>query len=343
MAYLKRGNFKVISLQDLKTHLSLEARPADRLLDVRQPELPKDQLVLPTEMQATRAELPYWLENMIRYHRFTWSEVAQVTGLSVDVLKGRAKEIGLESSAAATSADKEKALRVLPYPGGRHPRKGFREGAILPQRGTKVSIFSPWDQTGYVVVDLPEAIFSNLGLTYLAHTHIPTIWDAKNVWVENIDWERRSDGSLSRRQRLPNQITFGASVQPSAGKVEMELWLRNDSAKILTGLRTQICVMLAGAPEFSRQKNDHKLFRSPVSAARAATGDRWIATAWDRCGRAWGNPPVPCLHADPVLPDCPPGQEVRVRGRLWFYEGNNIESELERVGKLFAALPGDGE
>ena len=339
MAYLKRGDFKVISLQDLKTHLSLEARPADRLVDVRQPELPKDKLVLPTEMQATRAELPYWLENMVRYHRFTWSEAAQVTGLGVEALQARAKQIGLDRSQQAPGTDNEKAIRVLPYPGGRHPRKGFREGAILPQRGTKVSIFSPWDPTSYVVVDLPEAIFSNLGLTYLAHTHIPTIWDERNIWLENIDWERRPDGSLSRQQRLPNQITFGASVRPSVGLVEMELWVRNDSSKMLTGLRTQICVMLAGAPDFSRQNNDHKLFRSPVSAARSATGDRWILTAWNRCGRAWGNPPVPCLHSDPVLPDCPPEQEVRVRGQLWFYEGNKIETELERVQKLFDVLP----
>jgi len=344
MAYLKRGDFKVISLQDLKTYLSLEPRPADRLVDVRHPEhFPKDKLVLPTEMAATRAELPYWLENMVRYHHFTWSEAAQVTGLGALALKARANQIGFDRSQQAPTTDKEKAIRVLPYPVGRHPRNGFREGAILPQRGTKVSIFLPWDQSSYVVVDLPEAIFSNLGLTYLAHTHIPTIWDERNIWLENVDWERRLDGSLSRLERLPNQITLGASVRASAGVVEMELWLRNDSSKMLTGLRTQICVMLAGAPDFDRQNNDHKLFRSPVAAARSATGDRWILTAWNRCGRAWGNPPVPCLHADPVLPDCPPGQEVRVRGRLWFYEGNHIERELDRVQKLFDVLPTEGK
>jgi len=104
---------------------------------------------------------------------------------------------------------------------------------------------------------------------------------------------------------------------------------------MLTGLRTQICVMLAGAPDFSRQNNEQKVFRSPVAAARSATGDRWILTAWERCGRAWGNAPVPCLHSDPVLPDCPPGEEVRVRGQLWFYEGDRIEAELARAEKLF--------
>src|SRR5579872_2356297 len=339
MDYLKHGNFKVISFQDLKTHLSLEARPADRLIETRQPTFPEERLLLPTEMKATRAELAYWLENMVRHHRFTWSEAAQVTGLSAEALQGRAKEMRLDLSQPAPGPDKEKAIRVLPYPGGRHPRKGFREGAVVPQRGTKFSVFLPWDATSYVVVDLPEAIFSNLGLAYLAHTHIPTIWDERNMWLENIDWQRRTDGSLTREQRLPNKIAFGASVRPSAEVVEMELWLRNDSANLLTGLRTQSCVMLAGAQDFDRQNNDRKLFRSPVAAARSATGDRWILTAWERCGRAWGNAPVPCLHADPVLADCPPGEEVRVRGRLWFYEGGDVDAEVERALKLFGDSP----
>src|SRR5207248_8913878 len=114
-------------------------------------------------------------------------------------------------------------------------RKGFREGAILPQRGTKVSIFTPWDPMSYVVVDLPEAIFSNLGLTFLAHTHIPTIWDARNIWLENVDWERQPDGSFSRQQRLPNQITVGAKVRPAVGLVEMEL--RSEERRVGNGHR----------------------------------------------------------------------------------------------------------
>ncbi|MGQ0637243.1 MAG: polysaccharide deacetylase family protein [Planctomycetaceae bacterium] len=343
MEYLKQGDFKVISLHDLKTHLSLEARPADPHAKIRQPDWPQERLVLPTEMQATRAELPYWLANMLRDHRFTWSEAAQVAGLTAEDLQDRARQLGLDTSRPAQDSAGEQAIRVLPYPGGRHPRKGFREAAILPQRGTKVSVFTPWDPTSYVVVDLPEAIFSNLGLMYLAHTDIPTIWDERNIWLENVDWERRPDGTLTRQQRLPNQIIIGATVRTSAGLVEMELWVRNESSQTLTGLRTQICVMLAGAPEFSRQSNDDKLFRSPVSAARAATGDRWVLTAWNRCGRTGGNPSVPCLHSDPVLPDCPPGEEARVRGQLWFYEGNQIEAELDRVQKRFDVVPGTGK
>src|SRR5207245_6893509 len=139
---------------------------------------------------------------------------------------------------------------------------------------------------------------------------------------------RNPDGSLTGTRVFPNKIAFGDSVQPSSGRAEMELWLRNDTSEKLTGLRTQICVMLKGAPEFNSQTNDNKIFRSPVSAVKSAKGDRWILMAWDRCGRAWGNPEVPCLHADPIFADCPPGETVRVRGRLWFYVGSDIDSEL---------------
>jgi hypothetical protein len=52
-------------------------------------------------------------------------------------------------------------LFVLPYPGGRHPRIGFLDGAVNPQRETKISVSTPWDEQSYVVVDLPEAIWSN--------------------------------------------------------------------------------------------------------------------------------------------------------------------------------------
>ena len=41
--------------------------------------------------------------------------------------------------------------------------------------------------TSYVVVDIPEAIWSNLGLTFLAHTHVPTIWSKKNIELKKLE------------------------------------------------------------------------------------------------------------------------------------------------------------
>ena len=82
---------------------------------------------------------------------------------------------------------------------------------------------------------------------------------------------------------------------------------------------------------FEKMTNDNKVFASPFAACKDATGKRWVIAGWERCGRAWGNPPCPCLHADPVVEECPPGQTKSVRGWLSFYEGTDIDAELKRL------------
>jgi len=276
------------------------------------------------------ADLRYWLENMVVFHRFTPEEVIAATGLSPAEVSDGLRKFDLTNKTAPARAPGE-PLRVLPYPGGRHPRVGFLEGAIMPQRETKVSVFTPWDTAAYVVVDVPEAIFSNLGLTYLAHSHIPTIWDAQGVKLPQLEWNRHTDGTLDAERTLPNGIAFGSRVMPAADAVRMELWLRNGTRDKLTDLRVQNCVMLKGAPGFAVQTLTNKLFRAPYATVHSEPGRRWIINACDPCDRCWGNEKVPCLHADPKFPDCPPGETVRLRGWLSFYEGADIESELKRI------------
>jgi hypothetical protein len=224
-------------------------------------------------------------------------------------------------------------LLVLPYPGGRHPRIGFLDGAVRPQRDTKLSVFCPWDDASYVVVDLPEAIWSNLGLTYLAHTHVPTIWTKQNIRLEPREWNQREDGTLETARTLPNGIAFGARVQPSAESVRMELWLTNGTDRQLTGLRVQNCVLLKGARGFQRQTNENKVFAPPYAACRSEDDRRWVITAWWPLHRTWANPPCPCLHSDPRFPDCAAGETKRVRGWLSFYDGDDLDAELRRIDR----------
>jgi len=264
------------------------------------------------------ADLRFWLGNMLA-HRYSLAEMSEVTGLDTNEL------------ATALKGVTNSALRVLPYPGGRHPRIGFLDGAIDPQRETKVSVFTPWDSTSYVVVDVPEAIWSNLGLTYLAHTHVPTIWTKQNVELPKLEWRRNADGSLEIERTLPNKIAFGAKVIPGGEAVRMRLWLTNGTSETLRDLRVQNCVMLKGAKGFEQQTNDNKLFANPYVACKSADGRRWIITAWVPCHRPWANPPVPCLHSDPKFPDCAPGQTQHLRGWLSFYQGTNIQHELRRI------------
>src|SRR5688572_10523982 len=164
---------------------------------------------------ASDAELRYWLENMVWHHRFTAAEIEAATGLSPKESAAALERLNI-SPATTPKRPADGPLLVLPYPGGRHPRIGFLDGAVRPQRETKVSVFTPWDDASYVVVDVPEAIWSNLGLTYLAHTHVPTLWTKQKIELEKLEWNRRADGTLDIERKLPNGVAFGARVVPKA-------------------------------------------------------------------------------------------------------------------------------
>lgn len=273
------------------------------------------------------------MQNMVWHHRFSRGEIHEATGLTLEEIDLALREFQITPE-NAPRRDRDAALLVLPYPGGRHPRIGFLDGALDPQRETKISIFTPWDTASYVVADIPEAIWSNLGLTYLAHQHIPTIWTKAGIALEPLEWKRDPGGELFCQRKLPNGIVFGTRVHPRRDAVLMEMWLTNGTSEMLTDLRVQNCIMLKGAKGFADQTNDNKVFRSPYAVAKSNTGDRWVISAWEPCHRPWGNAACPCLHSDPKFPDCPPGETRRLRGWLSFYSGTDIDAELQRIEAL---------
>lgn len=275
-------------------------------------------------------ELKYWLENMVWYHRFTNEEITAATGLTNSEIVAAMKKFDIRRD-NRPEASKAEPLIVLPYPGGRHPRIGFLEGAIHPQRETKFSVFTPWDRDSYVVVDVPEAIWSNLGLTYLAHTHIDTIWTKEGITLPKLEWKRGPNGALDIERELPNGIAFGVKVKPTNEAVLMEMWLRNGTKQKLSDLRIQNCVMTKMAAGFKQQSNDNKVFTNPYVACRSSDGNRWIITAWQGCHHPWGNKDCPCFHSDPKFPDLEPGRTAHLHGGLWFYEGRDVKSEFKRI------------
>jgi hypothetical protein len=278
-------------------------------------------------------ELRFWLDNMLVHHRFTAEEAAAATGMKAEEITAAAKRLEIGVKKLWDTAP----LLVLPYPGGRHPRIGFLDGAVNPQRETKVSVFAPWKDGGYAVVDVPEAIWhepaGGRSLLYLAHTHVPTIWDKQGIKLEPMEWQQIKNGWYIERT-LPNKVAFGTRVNPRADYVRMEMWLTNGTPLALRGLVVQNCVMLKGLAGFEQQTNDNKLFAKPYVACHNPDKTRWIITAWEPCQRAWGNPPCPCLHSDPQFPDCDPGKTVHLRGWLSFYEGKDIEAEIKRIDGL---------
>lgn len=325
MDYLKAENFNVIALRDLIP--VADANPEAKGMPAERYPLPKDgTLDLPPEVAATRADLRFWLENMLVHHGYSLEEAAQVTGWDVKTLSqvAQAAAFGRETLEGA----RKPGLKILPYPGGRHPRIGFLDGAIAPQRGTKASIFPPWEGGGYAVLDVPEAIWHGSDLIYLAHTHIPTHWDKQNVLIENIDWTR-TDTGLSLARTLPNKVAFGVNLTAVENTVEIELWLENGTDAALSDLRSQVCLMLKELVGFEAQSNDNKTFDSPVTTVSNAEGTRWVIIAFDNIDRCWGNAKCPCAHADPKIPDAAPGERRETRGRIWFYEGQDIEAQKE--------------
>lgn len=271
-----------------------------------------------------------WLENMIVDHRYSADEVRRATGWSIEQSQ---REI--QRFLPTRPSEGNATIKVLPFPGGRHPRRGFLDGAIDPQRDTKISVFPPWSNGGYAVVDVPEAIFSNLGLTYLAHTHVPTIWTEAGVELEPLEWQQSDDG-LRFQRSLPNGISFGSHVASRRQHVSMKMWLRNGTSEPLSKMRAQVCVMLKGLIGFQSQRRRQPVLDGSVIAIRADHADRWLVTAWEPNHRAWANPPVPCIHSDPIFPDCPPGETVSVQGGMWFYEGDDIQSEISRIKSQYS-------
>lgn len=280
---------------------------------------------MPQGPQETR----FWLTNMVGWHDFTVDEVKLATGMTPQAIEAGLAEWRIKPGMRPARKAGED-IQIQPYPGGRHPRIGFLDGAIDPQRETKFSVFLPWEGAGYAVVDVPEAIWSNLGLTYLAHRHIPTIWEKQGVAMKPMEWERLEHG-LRLKRTLPNGIEFQTKIEPGAQRVLMELSMKNGSDKGLKDLRVQNCVMLKMARGFEPQDNANKLLQKPYAACSNKEGDRWIITAWGDCDRMWANAPCPCMHSDPKFPDCGPGESRTLRGGLWFYEGRDIKGELKRL------------
>ncbi len=342
MQYLADNHYTVIAMRDLAKYVPSGSEPTDPMMAIRdrQARIAAGKSFYETRPPRTEDDLRYWLSNMYVDHHFTIAEMMAATGLQEKAIQEAIDRFGLKRHGASEPATGSTAgsaarLKLLPYPGGRHPRIGFLDGEIRPQRETKASVFTPWNRADYVVLDIPEAIWMQTAdgpqLLYLAHTHVPTVWDKQDVELQRLEWQRDQEGQLSYERKFPNGVVLATRIQSTPNAIHMTMTLTNGTDQALTGLRVQNCVMLKMATGFNQQSNDNKVFRAPYAVCRDTSGSRWIITAWQPCQRPWGNEKCPCLHADPQFPDCAPGETVRLVGWLSFYEGDNIDAELNRV------------
>ena len=334
--YLADNGYRVVALRDLARYVDPSVVPSNPwgVIEDRKGLLASGRDGSNARPARSDVDLRAWLTSMLIHHRYDPAEAGAALGMTADQVTAAAKRLGI-----ATGSLNFARPRVLPYPGGRHPRTGFLDGAIRPQRETKVSVFAPWTDGGYAVADVPEAVWhetpsGHRKLLYLAHTHLPTIWDEQGQTLPPLEWVIKPDGSFEVSRLLPNKVTLTSHVTPGQDGTRMEFRVTNGSTEKLTGLDVQMCVMLKSLNGFGLQSNDNKIFQPPFAAVRDAAGRRWFITAWEGCQRALGNAACPCLHADPRVPDCPAGESRSVRGWASFYEGRDIQTELRRLADV---------
>ncbi len=331
MGYLAREDYTVIALRDLRKYVDpgmVPLSPLDVVQD-RISSMKSGRSRIASREPESKKDLRRWIAIMQR-HGYTVDEMRFATGLDEERIRKT-----MDRSSVRYTPGK---LELLPYPGGRHPRIGFRDGEFRPQRETKLSLFTPWDPTSYVVIDVPEAIWHQRGtgrqLLFLAHEDIPTRWDLEGKTVEQNEWQLVDGGNYRMEKQLPNGVVIIVEAWVEQNGVRMRLTLVNESDETLAGLVVQNCVMLGEAGGFNLQTNENKVYTNPVAAVGNETNTRWILTAWQRCVRPWGNEHCPCLHSDPQFPDCEPGKTVTLNGWVSFYEGTDIDTEMKRIAKM---------
>ncbi|MFL2870015.1 MAG: polysaccharide deacetylase family protein [Pirellulaceae bacterium] len=331
MGYLAREDYTVIALRDLRKYVDpgmVPLSPLDVVQD-RISAMKSGRSRIASREPESKKDLRFWIAIMQR-HGYTVDEMRFATGLDEERIRKT-----MDRTSVRYTPGK---LELLPYPGGRHPRIGFRDGEFRPQRETKLSLFTPWDPTSYVVIDVPEAIWHQRGtgrqLLFLAHEDIPTRWDLEGKTVEQNEWQLVDGGNYRMEKQLPNGVVIIVEAWVEQNGVRMRLTLVNESDETLAGLVVQNCVMLGEAGGFNLQTNENKVYTNPVAAVGNETNTRWILTAWQRCVRPWGNEHCPCLHSDPQFPDCEPGKTVTLNGWVSFYEGTDIDTEMKRIAKM---------
>jgi hypothetical protein len=276
LRYLAEHRYQVIALRDLAKYVDPDLVPQNAwgIIEDRQRLLAAGKTADNYRRPKDEDDLRSWLENMVVYHEFTPSEAGAALGLSAEEVVTALRRFKIPRVRHLVR-EANQPLLVLPYPGGRHPRIGFLDGALRPQRETKISVFTPWNDGGYVVVDVPEAIwFQESGqrkLLYLAHTHVPTLWDKQSIALEPLEWKRQTGGVLEVERQLPNRVAFGTKVVPERQGVRLELWLTNGTNEKLTDLRVQMCVLPKAARGFEQRKTRSSPSRSRPAGRRLAS------------------------------------------------------------------------
>ncbi|MDA2927634.1 hypothetical protein MYX78_10475, partial [Acidobacteria bacterium AH-259-G07] len=143
-----------------------------------------------------------------------------------------------QTSGIRLAPGEARGIRILP--GQWRPHCPFEQIAWISP---------PWASADYILLDYPEAIFSDQGLLYLSHVNprYPVLFPN----LPKVTWRKLPSGLVFDRY-LPNGVRFGGRVvKKTASTVELQLYIENGSAKPLTNIRLQTCAYVRAIKEFA--------------------------------------------------------------------------------------------
>lgn len=267
-----------------------------------------------------------WLDNMIIDHRYTAHEIHNATRMSVDHAE---QEIATRASPDRTYSD----VRTRPYPGGRYLGIGGRHDQAVPPRNLLMSVFAPWADGGYAVVELPRSLA--VGNTSLIDTTSETV--TTRVRSKTREWQNIGSGWEALHQ-LDDGSSLHALVTPSARGALFRLSHNAPANADSTGedLTLTTVVQLQAVDGLNLRERLHRVERPPLVAFRGERSDRWLITGWQDLREITELSYQPSLSiiADMTDQDADEvGSKVTIGG-LWFYEGEDVGQALAACERL---------
>ncbi|NIA13875.1 MAG: hypothetical protein GWP08_07330 [Nitrospiraceae bacterium] len=110
-------------------------------------------------------------------------------------------------------------------------------------------------------------------------------------------------------------------------------WVRMSDTGRGAGERARCHYFVEGSPPIqvpSPWGVGEVLADADVVAVTSPDGKHIFGFAWPQVRSILSNANIPCVHADPLLPDCPPNRRVHQRGKIYLMEGT-LDDLLARV------------
>lgn len=302
---------------------------------------------------ATETELQYWLQNMVWDFRFAEDEIQAATGLSAAEIKAGLEKFKITRENKPARA-KDALLNMQPWPGGRRISNTSNSRVeSARQRDTKVGVITPWDESSYAVLDMPEVLYvardgdAGRKILYVAHYIGDSTWEKdENLRFDPIEWQRTAENVLETGRKFPKgrrySSEFSSKFVAFRNAVRMKITLSNKSDGVFRGpQQVQNCVFMKALKGGFGGPDSKDVISDGYHARSSSDGKQWLIIAWvplttsfGFCpGACWGNPVMPCCHSDPQFKDCAPGESQSVYGWFSFYEGEDIQGELIRIDK----------